>query len=296
MKRKIPDNIILGDNQFFGVNHMSQEKGHESELKFKDISKIQETLHAALDYGVTGVMFSTHPLIYQITDMMRSDKRICKQMGIYVNMPYIMKYVRMLSEMGMFNTIKTTLTGNKGWKKLKFLLRSTGSLLSGNYKNLVHRLIEAELSPFYKLQIKSVFLHNAICDILLGYKLTSLLFDYNYYVSEKLKLVPAYGTLNYPKFSQLLGDSGIKQPIIMTSINKKGFLMNPNREAVEKSIKQQEDHILAMATLASGRLEPEEAYKYLFSLPNIESVVVGLSSKRHAEETFSILSHYFNNI
>jgi len=292
MDIKIPDKIILGDNQFFGVNHMSQEKGRESEAIFKDISKIQESLHTALDYNVTGVMFSTHPSIYQITDMMRSDKRLRSQMGIYVNLPYIMKYVRMLSEMGMFEAVKKTLTGNNMWKNIKFFVQSVGSLLSGNYKNLIHRLIDVELNPFHGLQIKSVFLHNAICDLLLGYNLKDIIYDYDYYISKKLKLVPAYGTLNYPKFSQILLDASLPNSIVMTPVNKKGFLMNPSRQDVEKGLYDYNHHVLAMATLASGSLKPKEAYEYLFSLPNIDSVVVGLSSKKHADETFSILNQY----
>jgi len=41
-----------------------------------------------------------------------------------------------------------------------------------------------------------------------------------------------------------------------------------------------------------GNLKPKEAYEYLFSLPNIESVVVGVSTKEHAEETFGIIRRY----
>jgi hypothetical protein len=85
------DSIILGDNQFFGVNHMSQDKGQETYEKFKDIAEIRKTLYYAMDNGVTGVMFSTHPAIYQITDMIRSDPVLRKEMGIYVNVPYIVK-------------------------------------------------------------------------------------------------------------------------------------------------------------------------------------------------------------
>ena len=44
-----------------------------------------------------------------------------------------------------------------------------------------------------------------------------------------------------------------------------------------------------MSTLAAGYLKPEEAYEYLFSLPNIKSVVVGVSTREHAEETFGII-------
>ena len=49
-----------------------------------------------------------------------------------------------------------------------------------------------------------------------------------------------------------------------------------------------------MATLASGYLKPKEAFEYIFSLPKIKSVVVGVSTKQHAKETFEMLKSHFN--
>ena len=34
------DRIIFGDNQFFGVNHLSDQKAREKEKKFRDIKNI----------------------------------------------------------------------------------------------------------------------------------------------------------------------------------------------------------------------------------------------------------------
>jgi len=47
-----------------------------------------------------------------------------------------------------------------------------------------------------------------------------------------------------------------------------------------------------MSTLAAGYLKPQEAYDYLFSLPNVASVVVGVSRKDHAQETFQIIREH----
>ena len=55
------DPIILGDNQFFGVNHMSQDKGRASYEKFKNLDEIKKTIYFALENGVKGLFFSTHP-------------------------------------------------------------------------------------------------------------------------------------------------------------------------------------------------------------------------------------------
>ena len=38
----LTDKIIFGDNQFFGINHMSQEKAQKMSEKFYDIDEILE--------------------------------------------------------------------------------------------------------------------------------------------------------------------------------------------------------------------------------------------------------------
>lgn len=285
------DNIILGDNQFFGVNHMSQDKGRVAYEKFKDISEIKKILFYAMDNGVKGVMFSTHPSIYQITDMMRKDAAIKNNFSLYINVPYIVKYMSMINEMGMYNTIKTMLRGKTFLENAKYVTESAINVLTKDYLAIVNRLIDVELAPFYDLNIKAVFLHNILADLALGYNMVDVIKSYDSYIKKKYNAIPAYGTLNYPAFCDLLKKADIKNSLIMTAVNKKGFLMNPDIESYKHEIAKNEHTVLAMATLASGRIPPQEAYEFLFSL-NIKHVVVGLSSQKHADETFGILKKY----
>ena len=46
------DRVLFGDNQFFGVNHMSEEKARAQQMRFQDLSAIIEVLDAA---------YATHP-------------------------------------------------------------------------------------------------------------------------------------------------------------------------------------------------------------------------------------------
>lgn len=286
------DQIILGDNQFFGVNHMSQEKGQKSYEKFKDIGEIKKILYMAMDYGIKGVMFSTHPAIYEITDMIRQDRALKENYNIYVNLPYIVKYVRMASEMGMIKAMQTTMTGQSMLGSLNYFVKGAYSVISNDYLALTNRLMDIEMNPFYGLKVKAVFLHNALADLALGYNLTKVIKSFSDYIAKKYQAMPAFGTLNLPKFSNFVEAAGIDQTIIMTAINKKGFLMNPSRQSCEEYLKDTKHTILAMATLASGAVKPPEAYEYVFAQPNLKHVVVGLSTKEHADETFRILKQY----
>ena len=56
------DRIFFGDNQFFGVNHMSEEKARQQLMRFQDINAIVDVLYAAYSAGVPGFMCTTSPL------------------------------------------------------------------------------------------------------------------------------------------------------------------------------------------------------------------------------------------
>jgi hypothetical protein len=288
------DSIILGDNQFFGVNHMSQDKGRLTYEKFKDMTEIKNILYCAMDNGVKGVMFSTHPEIYNITGMIRNDPALKYNFSIYINVPYIVKYVSMVTEMGIYRTIRTMFKGKSFINNVKYLYTSAYNVLTNDFLGITNRLIDVELNPFSGLNVKSVFLHNTLCDLALGYNLVSVIKNFHEYIEKKYKIIPAYGTLNYPLFCKFLNNAHITNALVMTAVNKKGFLMNPSRAACEEAIHTYSHEVLAMATLASGSLHPEEAYEYLFSIGNIKHIVVGLSSKKHADETFKIINKYIN--
>ena len=124
------DQVILGDNQFFGVNHMSQDKGKETYEQFKDLAEIKRILDYALSKGVKGVMFSTHPSIGQICNMIREEQYLRENLNFYVNVPYIIKYVSMVTEMGIYETIKTTLESQKESGRLKFMAKTLGNVVT----------------------------------------------------------------------------------------------------------------------------------------------------------------------
>ena len=46
--------IILGDNQFFGVNHFDLEKGATTKLKFDTTKKIEAFINDSLEIGIDG--------------------------------------------------------------------------------------------------------------------------------------------------------------------------------------------------------------------------------------------------
>jgi len=57
------ERILFGDNQFFGINHMSEEKARQQAMRFQEIDNIVEVLQQALQAGAGGFMCTTHDTI-----------------------------------------------------------------------------------------------------------------------------------------------------------------------------------------------------------------------------------------
>lgn len=248
-------------------------------------------LYNAMELGVKGVFFSTHPDIYEITDMMREDQALRNHFNIYVNVPYIVKYISMVNTVGPVGTVQTMLQGKNAKSNMKFFLEGAKNLFTTDYISLAMQLVEVEVAPFHDLNVKSVLLHNSLCDLALAYGMIDVIKSFDSYVKDKFGVIPGYGTQNYPAFAKFLKKAGLKKSFVMTAVNEMGFYMNPGKQAYEEYLKQDDNTVLAMASLASGRLKPEKAYQYLNAV-GIKHVVVGLSSKEHAEETFGAIRKY----
>ena len=58
--------IILGDNQFFGINHFDLEKGASIKKKFDSIEKICRFIQDALQVGMDGFMINSNDEGYKL--------------------------------------------------------------------------------------------------------------------------------------------------------------------------------------------------------------------------------------
>ena len=103
--------VIFGDNQFFGVNHSSDEKSRAQAIKFKDNKTILSTLNIAMDVGINTFMCTTHDRIAEICQSIRYDKSY-EHFNIYPCMPYAHKYANAVTELGIIGTIKQYVPGN----------------------------------------------------------------------------------------------------------------------------------------------------------------------------------------
>ena len=162
------DSIILGHNQFFGINHMSTEKGIEKEKLFSDIDNVMSVIRQAHGLGIHGLSLNTHYRGKLIAEEIKKDSILSKDLNIYILLPYMAKYVTMANEKGIISMVNDTLRSGSIFDLTKIGLSSSISLLNKNYLKMIGALIDIELLPYKDLNIKSILLHNALTDLVVG--------------------------------------------------------------------------------------------------------------------------------
>src|ERR1700685_569914 len=68
------DRVLFGDNQFFGVNHMSEEKARAQAMRFQEGGAIIQVLEDAYAEGVKAFMCTTHERMTEICDFFRTHR------------------------------------------------------------------------------------------------------------------------------------------------------------------------------------------------------------------------------
>lgn len=280
------DRAILGDNQFFAVNHLSDERSRAQAIRFKDNRAIIDVLDQAMECGVNTFMCTTHDRIAGICDHMRKNPAKYGDFKFFPGMPYAHKYANALTELGILGTLQAYIPGNifavTGKAGLAFLRK--------DFPSLMELLVDSEMKMFEGMNTPVIFLQNVIVDLMLGLGTDELFVHYAEYIRKRYGAEPGFITMNLPRMVDLCERVGIDNPIICSSINKIGFRMSGGVGEYEEYLQSDRRfRPMAMQCLAAGALKPEEAMDYVNRFPKIESVVFGASSKAHIQQTKQLI-------
>lgn len=292
MRPSILAPITLGHNAFFGVDHLSAERGGERATFFNDPARILEIIEAALAHGAEGMMMSTHERAVPISTLIAERPKLRNGLRIYPLLPYAQKYVTRANEVGMINVVLEMLSGSSLMGKLSLLWQGSKAVMTNDVNAVLSALMRIELGMFRGLNIGAVFLHDGFTDLALALGLRDVFIFYLAEVPRICGGVGAFATKNLPSLVRRFAEWGLPKPVVMTHFNKAGYHMNPDRAACEEAAATHDVSILAMGSLASGYLEPDEAYAYLAKVANIDGVVVGVSRLSHVEETFAAIRRH----
>jgi len=280
------DRILFGDNQFFGVNHMSEEKARQQGMRFQDIKAVIQVLDDAYAENVKTFMCTTHERTSEICDHFRANREKYPGYKFYPCLPYAHKYANAAAELGILGAVRSFLPQDNA---LGALLKGGMSLATKDVEGLAQLLIGAELQMFDGLDTPVIFLQNVATDFLLGLGFNAAFRMFADCVRERYRAEPGFITMNAPRLVKSLEAAGIQNPIICANINKIGFRMCGGMQAYEELITSGRCRIIAMSVFASGALPAQEALEFVCKYPQIESIVFGASSRRNIAQTKQLI-------
>ena len=284
------DKVILGDNQFFAVNHLSDERSRAQAIRFKEDKAIIDVLDIAIDCGIDTFMCTTHDRIYNICNYMRENPEKYKHFKFHPCMPYAHKYANAVTELGILGTLKAYIPGNI----LSVASKAGIAYMRKDYLSLMELLVDAEMKMFEGLNTPVIFLQNVVVDLLMGLGMDEVFVAYAKYIKKKYNAEPGFITMNMPRMVDMCERLGIENPIICSSINKIGFRMSGSIEEYEEYLNSDRKfRPMAMQCLAAGALKPDEAMEYVTRFPKIESVLFGASSRAHIQQTKDLILEGF---
>lgn len=287
------DRLFFGDNQFFGVNHMSEDKARAQSMQFRDVGAIVDVLDMAYDEGLRTFMCTTHDRIAQVCDHFRANPQRYPGFRFYPCMPYAHKYANAMTEHGMLGAIRRFLP-DEGL--LDAALRGGVSFARKDVEGMATLLIDAEMKMFAGLSTPVIFLQNVAVDFLMGLNFREAFRIFADHVRNRYGAEPGFITMNLPRLLDVLESVGVDDPIVCANINRIGFRMSGGVEAYERALRERRFRAIAMSVYASGAIPPDEAIEWICRHPQIRSIVFGASSRRNIRGTRELVERYTGQV
>jgi hypothetical protein len=288
--------LLVGDNPFHGISHLSQERSRTRGDTSTRPEFAADLVKTSIQNGANGFMFSVSETTLSILKKLRETNDI-QNLSLYAIVPYAYEYVRLATQLGGFPGLA------KKFGRELVASRNMGAIASGlrgvmgmSPVALLKAYLSYEISRIKSAagkhaRIDSVLLHEVITDLALALDLDWLFESYTSFLLDH-GITPGFNTCNFACLVKKLRDSNIdlRSVIIAAPFNKVGFQMNPSRGECEKALAGTPEPIaVAISIMAAGYLRLPEAIDYIAALPNVRGVAVGVSKESHARETFKLI-------
>lgn len=292
--------LLVGDNPFHGISHLSEDRARARGKQISQAEFAAGLVLNSVENGAAGFMFSVSEATLSILQIV-SEKLKKQPIALHAIVPYAYEYVRLATHLGTLG-LGRKLAG-------RVLLSGNLRAIASGFRGVVGMDPVAIMKTYLRYEksrimssigkrqkLSSILLHEVITDMALALDLDWFFESYVRFVSG-LRIKPGFETRNFPylvnKFREWDVDFGGIE--LVSSFNRVGFQMNPSKKDCEKALAEiPECDVIAMSILAAGYLRLPEAVEYIESLPEIKGVVVGVSKRKHASETFSYISRKFS--
>lgn len=288
--------LLVGDNPFHGISHLSQERAI---ARGKDLLKHEHAaglVRTALDNGADGFMFSTSDTTLPILKL-ACEGRERDSVRLYAIVPYAFEFVRLaVTEGGIPGLTKKmgreiVFSANIGsiTEGIKGIIGTDPSSLLRAYLLYEESRIRSAAGKAGK--ISSLLLHEVVTDMALALDL-EWLFRAHVDLMTRRGIKPGFQTHNFACLVDKLEKWKINPGmlVIAAQFNSLGFWMCPTREECESALKRiPQAEVIAYGILASGYLGLPGAVEYMKDVPNLDGIALGVSKQHQAQDSFKLI-------
>ena len=310
-EKEIPK-VILGNLPFLGISYQGKEMDKQYFERFSNIENTIKILQTAVKFGITvvganpkdGGELAEKFLSAVIEASNRSHIKLavvpCISIPLKVDSEPIDDYRRWATHY----KFEKAIAGERILERylldpiLKYRpnwntnLKNATPYTSEEIENVEidFNQISKRLKSFEKHQVLYVEIGSE-CDFLAASRRIDLLKDLITFLRKKYDLI-VLGTHHAGATIPIVENEGLNIDAYLTPINHLGVMMFPTIEHVKKAIFNTEKTIIAMKTLAGGRINPKDAFKFVFHEIKADSCMIGVGSEQELKENMSCLKKY----
>ncbi len=288
--------LLVGDNPFHGISHLSQERATSRGNDLTHPSYAADLVRKSLENGADGFMFTVSETTLSILRII-SQGEGRNRPQLYAIVPYAYEFVRLAvlagGVPGLAMKLAQQIAFSGNWKAivngLRGVIGTDPASLLRSY--ILYEASRLKSSAGKKATLASILLHEVVTDMALALNIDWLFRTHIEFMLD-CRIKPGFETRNFAYLVKKFEEWGIdfRKVVIAAPFNPLGFQMCPSRDECEEALtRTPEAEVIAFSILAAGYLKLPEAIEYIANLPNLSGLAVGVSKEHHARETFRLL-------
>jgi len=280
--------LILGDNQFFGVNHADLKKAAMTRELFNSHSSISEFIKKSLNIGLDGFMINSNDLGFRVVEEFDFKNHAAE---CHYSIPYPHKYAGIVNDSGMIALLSLVLRQ----LRMRDLFSVLKFAVSFNVTHLLPIIVRMEI-PKSLPKGSVIYLQNVVTDLTMGLNNGDKILSAYVQSVKSMGYLPGLITLNPTSLMELMKKNHSQDKVfICFNINYSGFNVFPSISKVEEAILEAKKFtkwkLMGMSVFSSGSqgVSIKESVEYVKSL-GLDYVVFGSSKLSNIEKNRSLFN------
>lgn len=267
--------LILGDNQFFGVNHADLKKAARTKELFSSHKKIVDFIKKSVKSGLDGFMINSNDLGFKVVEGFDFKNQ---NIECHYSIPYPHKYAGIINDSGMIALVSLV------FKQLRLgdMLSVMKFAFSFNAVHLLPIIVRMEV-PKSLPKGSVVYLQNVVTDLTMGLNNGDKILSAYIQSVRSMGYSPGLITLNPVSLIELLKKTHSQHEVFLCfNVNYSGFNVFPSVSNVEEAIVDAKTNtkwkLMGMSIFSSGSasVSIKESIEYIKTL-ELDYVVFGSS-------------------